>query len=82
MGSQTAVASGDRQDQVRRVMRKREAKTRRDRRGCGCPEIHTKTKGKCGPICLPFGEASTRYLYDPSLQRYNVHYTERERGER
>ena len=36
----------------------------RQRRGRGCPEMHTKLWVKVGPICLPFGEASAGYLYE------------------
>ena len=48
---------------------------RQDRgKGCSCPEMHTNEGEKTGPICLPFSEASVGYLYDPSLQQYNVQY--------
>ena len=41
-----------------------QTETRRDRRGRGCPETHTNERGKTGPICLPFSEASAGYLYE------------------
>ena len=76
------MANGDRRDRVERasVTQKRKQRRNEIRKGRGCPETHTRTKGKCGPICLPFGEASAGYLYDPSPQRCNVRYTEREGG--
>ena len=66
MSLQTAVANGNRRDQVGRVSVTKKCKQRRNkiRRGCGCPEMHTKIWGKVGPICLPFSEASAGYLYE------------------
>ena len=60
MGSRTAVASGDRRKSGRVSKRDEETQTetKQDKRGRGCSETHTKMKGECGPICLPFGEAT------------------------
>ena len=63
MGSQTAVASGDRRDRVGRGTREREQR-RDETEGAAVARKHTQEKGEYGPICLPFGEASAGYLYE------------------
>ena len=77
------MVSGDRRDRVGQVSvtRKTRTKTKRDGEGAAVAWKRTRRYGeKLGQFaCLSARPVRGIYM-NPSLQRYNVHYTEREMG--